>query len=125
MFLTGPGEEGEAVARVIASTSLPLQGEDAPKPGEGPSKAERDAGSFDLLFVGLGKGRRQVHVSVTGDSDPGYGSTSKVVAETAICLLRHGENIAGGIWTPGAALGRQLIDHLETNAGLVFKVETV
>jgi len=125
MFLTGPGEEGEAVARVIASTSLPLQGEDAPKPGEGPSKAERDAGSFDLLFVGLGKGRRQVHVSVTGDSDPGYGSTSKVVAETAICLLRHGENIAGGIWTPGAALGRQLIDHLETNSGLVFKIETV
>jgi short subunit dehydrogenase-like uncharacterized protein len=29
----------------------------------------------------------------------------------------------GGLWTPGAALGRKLIDRLEAHAGLRFEVE--
>ena len=62
-------------------------------------------------------------MSVSGDRDPGYGSTSKIIAETAICLLREGEHVPGGIWTPGAALGRKLIEALTSYAGLNFIVE--
>lgn len=94
----------------------------APRPGEGPSKAEREAGFYDLLFVGIADGR-QVRGSVYGDRDPGYGSTSKMIAETAICLVRSPE-VAGGIWVPGAALGQALIDRLTAHAGLTFKDET-
>ncbi len=58
-----------------------------------------------------------------GDRDPGYGSTSKMIAECAICLVREGKDVAGGIWTPGAALGDRLIKRLAGNAGLTFAVE--
>lgn len=93
-----------------------------PKPGEGPSKAEREAGFYDILFVGIAADGRQVRVSVKGDMDPGYGSTSKMLAEAAICLVRA-PDVAGGIWTPGAALQGRLVDRLQAHAGLSFEVE--
>ena len=96
----------------------------APKPGEGPSKAEREAGFYDLLFIGIDTDGKQVRGSVHGDRDPGYGSTSKIIAETAICLVQSPE-VAGGVWVPGAALGQKLIDRLAAHAGLSFKDETV
>ncbi len=95
----------------------------APKPGEGPSKAEREAGFYDLLFVGIDRDGAQIRGSVHGDRDPGYGSTSKIIAETAICLVRSPE-VAGGVWLPGAALGEKLIDRLSAHAGLTFRDET-
>ena len=105
MVATGPGERGQATAKAMASAPSPLGGDGGPKPGEGPSKAERESGAYDLLFVGVGADGRQVRAAVTGDRDPGYGSTSKMIAETAVCLLRTGGEVPGGIWTPGAALG--------------------
>jgi short subunit dehydrogenase-like uncharacterized protein len=102
-----------------------IGGEGAPKPGEGPSKADRDAGFYDLLFVGIDTDGRQVRGSVHGDKDPGYGSTSKIIAETAICLVKEAADVAGGIWTPGAALGERLVARLAGHAGLTFKDETV
>ncbi|MBI1405932.1 MAG: saccharopine dehydrogenase [Caulobacter sp.] len=101
-----------------------LGGEGMPKPGEGPSKAQRDAGFYDLLFIGLDSDGRQVRGSVHGDRDPGYGSTSKIIAETAICLVKQATDLPGGVWVPGAALGRKLIDRLQANAGLTFRDET-
>ena len=74
-------------------------------------------------LLGLADGGRQVRVSVRGDRDPGYGSTSKMIAECAICLLRDAPEVAGGIWTPGAAMGDHLIKRLAENAGLTFQVE--
>ena len=100
-----------------------LGGEGAPKPGEGPSKAERDAGFYDVLFVGLDTGGTQVRVAVTGDKDPGYGSTSKMIGEAAVCLIQECAGVGGGIWTPGAAMGHHLIKRLQDHAGLTFKVE--
>ena len=94
-----------------------------PKPGEGPTKEEREAGFYDILFIGIAADGRQVRVSVKGDKDPGYGSTSKMLAETAICLVQA-EDVAGGIWTPGAALQRRLVDRLSERAGLTFAVES-
>jgi short subunit dehydrogenase-like uncharacterized protein len=101
-----------------------LGGAGAPKPGEGPSKAEREAGFYDLLFIGIDADGRQVRGSVYGDKDPGYGSTSKIIAETAICLVKDAPGVAGGVWVPGAALGQTLVDRLSANAGLTFKDET-
>ena len=125
MMLTGPGEQGEAKAKAVAAANNAekMGSSGGPKPGEGPSKEERENGLYDLLFVGIGEGGRQVRVAVRGDRDPGYGSTSKMIAECAICLLRDTPQVPGGIWTPGAAMGDKLIKRLVDHAGLTFEVE--
>lgn len=123
MVVTGPGEQGEEMARKVMAANNKLSGADVPKPGEGPSKAEREAGHYDLLFVAIAPDGKQARAVVKGDRDPGYGSTSKMIAECAICLLRDGADVAPGIWTPGAAMGHKLIKRLEDNAGIKFSVE--
>jgi short subunit dehydrogenase-like uncharacterized protein len=125
MILTGPGEQGEAEARrlLAANNAERFGAAGAPKPGEGPSKEERETGYYDLLFVGLAPDGRQVRAAVKGDRDPGYGSTSKMISECAICLLRDAPDVPAGIWTPGAAMGDRLIKRLVGNAGLTFEVE--
>ena len=106
-----------------APTEFTGMGPNAPKPGEGPSKAEREAGFYDIVFVALADDGRKVKVSVKGDMDPGYGSTSKMLAEAAICLVRENKDAPGGVWTPGALMGASLVDRLQANAGLTFQVE--
>jgi short subunit dehydrogenase-like uncharacterized protein len=123
MVLTGPGEKGEANAKLVVAANMEMGGPGGPKPGEGPSKEQRDNGLYDLLFVGLAEGARQVRVAVRGDRDPGYGSTSKMISECAICLLRDTPEVPGGIWTPGAAMGDRLIKRLVDHAGLTFQAE--
>jgi short subunit dehydrogenase-like uncharacterized protein len=123
MVLTGAGERGEANARLVVAANAEMGGPGGPKPGEGPSREQRENGLYDLLFVGIGEGGRQVRVAVRGDRDPGYGSTSKMIAECAICLLRDTPEVLGGIWTPGAAMGNKLIKRLVDHAGLTFEVE--
>src|SRR6202035_2928344 len=81
MVLTGPGEKGEANARKVMAANTEKTGPNAPKPGEGPSKEERENGRFDLLDVAVAPGGRQVRASVKGDRDPGYGSPSKMISE--------------------------------------------
>jgi short subunit dehydrogenase-like uncharacterized protein len=99
-------------------------GAGAPKPGVGPTKEEREAGFYDIVFIGIADDGRKVKVSVKGDRDPGYGSTSKILAETAICLIKDCPGVPGGVWTPGAAMGGKLIGRLQKNAGLSFTVES-
>jgi short subunit dehydrogenase-like uncharacterized protein len=123
MVLTGPGEKGEANAKLVVAVNAKMGGAGGPKPGEGPSKQERETGLYDLLFVGLAPDGRQVRVVVRGDRDPGYGSTSKMIGECAVCLLRDAPDVPAGIWTPGAAMGHRLIKRLVDNAGLTFDVE--
>ncbi|HSV02780.1 MAG TPA: saccharopine dehydrogenase NADP-binding domain-containing protein [Phenylobacterium sp.] len=106
-----------------APTEFTALGDGGPKPGEGPSREERETGFFDILFVGLAAGGRQVRVSVKGDKDPGYGSTSKMLAEAALCLVKDCPDTPGGVWTPGAAMGMKLVERLQRNAGLTFAVE--
>jgi short subunit dehydrogenase-like uncharacterized protein len=124
MQITGPGEDGEALAKRILAANNKMATSAGPKPGEGPSKEERESGSYDLLFVALAPDGRQVRASVKGDRDPGYGSTSKMIAECAICLLRDTPELKAGIWTPGAAMGDRLIKRLVDHAGISFEVET-
>jgi short subunit dehydrogenase-like uncharacterized protein len=123
MVLTGPGEKGEANARKVMAANTEKTGPSAPKPGEGPSKAERENGIYDLLYVAVAPDGREVRASVKGDRDPGYGSTSKMSSECAICLLRDAPDVAAGFWTPGAAMQQKLIKRLVDHAGLTFQLE--
>jgi short subunit dehydrogenase-like uncharacterized protein len=124
MQIAGPGEEGEVRAkRIMAANNNLASGAAVPKPGEGPSKEERESGYYDLLFVGVSPDGRQVRTSVKGDLDPGYGSTSRMISECAICLLRDAPDVPAGIWTPGVAMQHKLIKRLVDHAGLKFQVE--
>ena len=92
-----------------------------PAPGDGPTAGQREAGSFDMLFIGKGPEGHDVRVAVSGDRDPGYGCTSQMIAETALCLLRS-PDVPGGVWTPAAALQGRLRDQLRQHTSLTFSV---
>jgi short subunit dehydrogenase-like uncharacterized protein len=95
-----------------------------PKPGEGPSKDEREAGWYDLLFIAEDKDGRTLRASVKGDRDPGYGSTSKILAEAALALQGTPRaTTPGGCWSPAAAMADALLARLPQKAGLTFAVE--
>ena len=122
MLVTGAGEKGQAIAQAVANDKS--MGSDAgPQPGEGPSREEREAGYYDVLFLGHDSAGHSLKVGVTGDRDPGYGSTSKMISEAAACLLLDSAATPGGIWTPASAMGDKLIARLQAHAGLSFKVE--
>ena len=112
MFSCGPGEAGQKKAELISAYN-PLLGDKVPKPGEGPSKESRDSGSYDMLFTGVDDGEIKINVSVKGEGDPGYSSTSKMIVESALCLLFDCPELAGGIYTTAPAMGQKLIDRLE------------
>jgi short subunit dehydrogenase-like uncharacterized protein len=120
MMLMSITDAGKALIGAIAKIN-PMHDSKGPKPGEGPSKEERDNGLYDILFIAEAADGKTFKASVTGDRDPGYGSTSKMIAESALLL---GETEAsGGFYTPGAILGRRLIDRLQAKAGLTFARE--
>ena len=119
MWIQGTGDEGKAAADSIFKSN-PLS--NAPKPGEGPSRESRENGNYDLLFCG-DIDDKSIHVSVTGDMDPGYGSTSKMITESAVCLVKECDDLEGGIYTSASSMGTKLIKRLEDNAGLTFKIE--
>jgi short subunit dehydrogenase-like uncharacterized protein len=121
MMLTGPGDKGEAIANHIANDNS--MAEDQTQPGDGPDKEARENGMYDVLFVGEAGDGQLVKVSVQGDKDPGYGSTSKMIAESAVCLVKNPDAASGGIWTPAPAMGSLLIERLQANAGLTFTIE--
>ena len=120
MWIQGPGEEGKAAAEFVASMN-PLA--DAPAPGEGPSKESRDNGNYDVLFCADLADGLTIQSAVSGDMDPGYGSTSKMITESAICLVKECPELVGGIYTPAPAMGEKLIARLQANAGLDFRLE--
>jgi short subunit dehydrogenase-like uncharacterized protein len=122
MMVTGAGEKGEAMAQAVAADRS-LGGEGGPKPGEGPSREERENGFYDLLFLGQDAAGHTLRVGVKGDRDPGYGSTSKMISEAAVCLLQDASDTPGGIWTPASAMGEALIQRLQAHAGLSFAIE--
>ena len=137
-MLTGDGTGGRRRARVMARTARlqtallgfgPARGLlrrfVLPKPGEGPSLRERETGRFELLFIGETADGRSLRAAVTGDRDPGYGSTAKMITESALCLVEQVDRsmASGGVWTPGAAMGLALVRRLQERAGLGFSIE--
>ena len=93
-----------------------------PKPGEGPDREQRENGFFNLQLIGkLGNGDL-IRARVTGDRDPGYGSTSKMLSESAVCLAQDDLSVDGGFWTPVSAMSEPLMQRLTRNAGLTFSI---
>lgn len=134
-MLTGKGLSGRAKAMgitagiggFIAAAAMPptrwlMEKLILPAPGEGPSTDAQENGFFDLRFIGRTIDGRELRVKVTGDRDPGYGSTAKMLGEAAACLAQDVSkgDVAGGFWTPSTALGEALYKRLESHAGLRF-----
>lgn len=91
-----------------------------PKPGEGPTKDQRENGFYSLRFYATLEDGSTALGKVTGDKDPGYGSTSKMLGEAAVCLAKDSLPEISGILTPSTAMGDALLDRLEKHAGLTF-----
>ena len=95
-------------------------------PGRARAHRQNNAekGLFEILFLG----KPSVSASdfwtarVTGDKDPGYAVTSKMLAESAICLAQDGDQlpVGGGFWTPATCFGMTLIRRLQQRAGMQF-----
>lgn len=93
-----------------------------PAPGDGPDARSRERGFFEMFFHAEHPGdtRRHLRARVTGDRDPGYGATSRMLAEAAVSLAVDNPGCAGGFWTPASAFGDALIERLRRNAGMTF-----
>ncbi len=99
-----------------------LAGKFLPKPGEGPTPEEQLNGHFEMFFHAQSSdGSQSVKTRVSGDRDPGYGGTSRMLGEAAVCLARDELSCGGGIWTPASAMGQALVDRLQSNAGITFE----
>lgn len=135
-MLTGDGSKGKTRARsmyyamgafmfatAIAPSRWFLEKFILTKPGDGPSPEEQLKGRFDLRFMGLTHSGETINCKVTGDRDPGYGSTAKMLGQAAICLVQDSDpKTAGGFWTPATLLGDALIERLQKHSGLTFEV---
>ncbi len=95
-----------------------------PKAGEGPTPKQQENGFYDIRLFGKTASGEQLSAQVTGDRDPGYGSTAKILGEAAVCLALDisKSDKAGGFWTPATAMGDTLIERLREHAGLTFKL---
>jgi short subunit dehydrogenase-like uncharacterized protein len=135
--LTGPGFKGRvgAVMSTLGFSALGvglffsplralLEKFVLPAPGEGPSPEAQLKGFFDLRLYGADNDGNHLMVKVTGDRDPGYGSTAKMLAQAGLCLAMDikKEDQAGGFLTPSTAMGSTLVNRLEDHAGLKFQL---
>lgn len=95
-----------------------------PAPGQGPGPEARARGFYDLRFVGQGPDGAVIRTRVTGDMDPGYGSTAKMLGQAAVCLALDVPDMGreGGFWTPSTVFGERLLERLEQHAGVKFEV---
>lgn len=118
------GLVGFATAMVFKPSRELLSKHVLPKSGSGPSKSEQENGYFDIRFFGETSNKDTISTKVTGDKDPGYGSTSRMLAQSALCLAQDvsKQEVAGGFWTPASAMGDKLLTRLEQHAGLSFEV---
>ncbi len=110
---------GFVALTAIAPSRWFLQSFVLPAPGKGPSSESQAKGFYDLRFLGLLHDGRCIRAKITGDADPGYGSTSKMLGQAALCLARLDKG-EGGFWTPATLFGDTLIEALQKHAGLSF-----
>jgi len=115
---------GFMLAGALPPTRWALERFVLPAPGEGPSAEDQRKGFYDLRFLGRTSDGRTLRVKVTGDRDPGYGSTAKMLGQAGACLaLDLAESgRPGGFWTPATMFGDQLIERLVAHSGLTFEV---
>ena len=88
-----------------------------PQPGDGPSQHDRDRGHWKVRFVAE-HGSDVLIYTASDRADPGYGSTAKMLGESALCLALDPLG-PPGISTPSVAMGQRLLDRLR-RTGLTF-----
>lgn len=123
-YALSAGLLGFATAMMITPSRELLSKHVLPKSGSGPSKEEQENGYFDIRLFGQTANKNSITTKVTGDKDPGYGSTSRMLSQAALCLAQDisKEEVKGGFWTPASAMGDKLLARLEKHAGLSFDV---
>lgn len=115
------GVGGMLMAAYFGPTRRLLEKHVIPAPGEGPTPEQQREGFYDIRFFGQTSTGQTCSVKVTGDQDPGYGSTAKMVSEAALCLACDiGPDKNGGFWTPASLMGDALIERLKARAGIEF-----
>jgi short subunit dehydrogenase-like uncharacterized protein len=121
---TSAGLGAFMVAGSIGAVRSLLEKYVLPAPGEGPSPEAQLNGGFDLRFHGRTQRGDVLRTRVTGDRDPGYGSTAKMLGQAAACLASDvsKKRIAGGFWTPAAVFGDRIVGRLQAHSGLTFDV---
>jgi short subunit dehydrogenase-like uncharacterized protein len=112
--LTAGAGAAIALAQLPPTRQLLLKIKD---PGDGPSKEQRENAWFKVRMVGRTNGTRVV-TEVSG-GDPGYGETSKMLAESAMSLAYDDLPERAGQITPAVAMGEPLIERLQ-KAGIKF-----
>ena len=99
-----------------------------PKPGDGPTQRQREAGLFVISLLAMNTGGSTTktvgRINITCDQDPGYGATAKMLASSALCLALDEEQlpVRFGILTPASAMGSTLTKRLESQ-GIHFTLE--
>jgi len=133
-ILTGDGPSGYAKAMMVSgmlgtvmtagafAPTRKLMGFFVPKPGDGPDTELRESGFFNLMQIGVLPDGSVMKTRITGDQDPGYGSTSKMLSECAVCLAKDPLDAGGGVLTPAYAMDGSLLHRLRDKAGLTFEV---
>jgi short subunit dehydrogenase-like uncharacterized protein len=136
-MMTMPGFKGKLVAKLVSGVTKGFTGATKnafmrgllerhvlPAPGEGPSLEAQQKGFYDLRIFGATRQGKTLVVQVTGDRDPGYGSTAKMLSEAALALAFDisKDNTSGGFWTPATVFDQGLIDRLCEKAGMSFGV---
>ncbi len=116
------GLGGLVLGASFAPTRSLLQKTILPEPGEGPDRELQQSGFFNLMQIGLLPDGTELRSRITGDQDPGYGSTSKMLSECAVCLAKDDIAVGGGVWTPASAMAKPLLSRLTENAGLTFEL---
>jgi short subunit dehydrogenase-like uncharacterized protein len=91
--------------------------------GDGPDEARRARSWFKVRFIGraLVDGHVQRVTTEVSGGDPGYGETSKMLAESALCLAFDRLPKHAGQMTPATAMGPALMRRLQ-KAGIRFEV---
>jgi short subunit dehydrogenase-like uncharacterized protein len=113
-----------AVAVALPPTRALLKRFVLPASGEGPSQETVEGGHWEIILVGKHDDGEVIKVRVAGEGDPGALSSSRMLIESALCLLLDEDRISvgGGSWTPESALGEPLLARLTSHAGLSFDV---
>jgi len=122
---TGLG--GALLALQVKPLRKLLQAKVLPAPGQGPSAEERERGYFVARLLGEGTSPRtgrevRLKGKVAAKGDPGYAATARMLSESALSLAFDVIPTQGGVLTPAACMGMQLVERLR-KAGMTFEVK--